>query len=113
MSSPPPVVTIVKDEALLRSLVFAMEAHGYQVEQFGSWIAAKERSSVEEILVLDGSLPATDIEACLALAAGKRVVLLADEDIDRVRPGRNILVLHKPLSGPDVIAALAALRSNA
>jgi DNA-binding response OmpR family regulator len=113
VSSPPPVVTIVKDEALLRSLVFAMEAHGYQVEQFGSWIAAKERSSVAEILVLDGSLPATDIEECLVLAAGKRVVLLADEDIDRVRPGRNILVLHKPLSGSDVIAALAALRSNA
>ena len=112
MSSPPPVVTIAKDEALLRSLVFAMQAHGYQVEQFQSWLAAKERSSVAEILVLDGSLPVTDIEACLALAAGKRVLLLADEDIDRARP-QNILVLHKPLSGPDVIAALAALRSNA
>jgi DNA-binding response OmpR family regulator len=112
VSSPPPVVTIAKDEALLRSLVFAMQAHGYQVEQFQSWLAAKERSSAAEILVLDGSLPATDIEACLALAAGKRVLLLADEDIDRARP-QNILVLHKPLSGPDVIAALAALRSNA
>ncbi|WP_093234961.1 hypothetical protein [Sinorhizobium sp. NFACC03] len=112
MSSPPPVVTIANDEALLRSLVFAMEAHGYRVEQFGSWIAAKERSLVAEILVLDGSLPALDIEACLALAAGKRVVLLADEDTEQVRP-ENILVLHKPLSGSDVIAALAALRSNA
>ncbi|MCK3780600.1 hypothetical protein MZK49_28380 [Ensifer sesbaniae] len=111
MSSPPPVVTIAKDEALLRSLAFAMEAHGYQVEQFGSWTAAKERSSVAEILVLDGSLPMMDIEACLALAAGKRVILLADEDIDQVRP-QNILVLHKPLSGSDVIAALTALRNN-
>ncbi|MCY1745157.1 MULTISPECIES: hypothetical protein [Ensifer] len=65
-----------------------------------------------EILVLDGSLPALDIEACLALATGKRVVLLADDDVDHVRR-QNILVLHKPLSGSDVIAALAALRSNA
>lgn len=112
MSSPPLVVTIAKDEALLRSLVFAMEAHGYQVEQFQSWVAAKERNSMAEILVLDGSLPAMDIEACLAWAAGKRVVLLADEDTDQVRPENIHLVLHKPLSGSDVIAALAALRSN-
>ena len=111
MSSPTPVVTIAKDKALLRSLVFTMEAYGFRVEQFQSWSAAKERTTAAEILVLDGSLPATDIEACLALAGGKRTVLLADGDIGQ-SARKNVLVVQKPLSGPDIIAALNALRRN-
>lgn len=111
MSSPLLVAAIAKDEALLRSLVFAMEAHGFRVEQFQSWEAAKERCAEVEVLVLDSSLPAADIQACLTLATCKKVILLAEGDMHEA-PQLDLRVVQKPLSGPDVIAALIGLRKD-
>jgi hypothetical protein len=108
----PSIVAIAQDSALLRSLAFALQAHGYKVEQFPSWKAATNAAGRARSLVIDGCLPAADLEACLSLAGnGLGVVLLAEGDAHYVeRDGLH--VLHKPLSGADVVAALAALRGN-
>ena len=106
------IVAIARDPALLRSLAFALRAHGYRVAPFGSWQAAENSVAGAVCVILDGGLPAADRNACLGLlGGGARVVLLADEDTpDTARSGLS--VLQKPLSGPDVLAAVTALRRN-
>lgn len=106
------IVAIARDSALLRSLAFALQAHGYRVAPFGSWNAARESVAGALCVVLDDCLPAADREACLEmLGRGVGVVLLADDDT-RYTERTGLQVLHKPLSGPDVLAAVTALRKN-
>lgn len=106
------IVAIARDSALLRSLAFALQAHGYKVAPFGSWKAASESAAGALCVVLDDRLPAADREACLEmLGRGIGVVLLADEDTLYAEHS-GLRVLHKPLSGPDVLAAVTALRRN-
>lgn len=106
------IVAIARDSALLRSLAFALQAHGYKVAPFGSWKAARDSTMGAICVILDGRLPAADREACLeVLGGGVGVVLLADDDT-RYTERSGLQVLHKPLSGPDVLAAVTALRKN-
>lgn len=104
------IVAIARDPALLRSLAFALDAHGYRVAAFPSWRAARESARAASLVILDDCLPPTDKEACLAmLGQGVPVVLLTENDVARpARPGLRIL--PKPLKGPDVVETVAALR---
>jgi DNA-binding response OmpR family regulator len=104
------IVIVAPDPALLRSMAFALQAHGYAVEQYRSWVAAGAAAGRASCLVIDDCLPATDLQAGLAhLARGTAVVLLAEDDTAYgQRPG--LQVLYKPLSGADLVAALAVLR---
>jgi DNA-binding NtrC family response regulator len=100
------IVAIARDSALLRSLAFALQAHGYRVAPFSSWKAARESLAGAFCVILDGCLPVADREACLeAIGCGVGVVLLADEDT-RYSARSELQVLQKPLSGADVLAAV-------
>jgi DNA-binding response OmpR family regulator len=106
------IVAIARDSALLRSLAFALEAHGYQVKTFLSWKTARESACCARCVIIDGSLPLSDRDACLEiLAYGVRVVMLA-EDETRLPQRHGLQVLHKPLSGSDVLGAVASLRTT-
>jgi len=108
----PNIVAIARDSALLRSLEFALQAHGYRVAPFGSWTAAKDSTAGALCVVVDGRVPAADRAACLEMIGrGVGVVLLADEDT-LYSEHAGLQILHKPLSGPDVLAAVTALRKN-
>lgn len=106
------IIAIARDSALLRSLAFALEAHGHRVEAFGSWGSARSSARDAGCVILDGSIPPVDREDCLGvLAQGVGVVLLA-EDNAPISERNGLRVLHKPLSGPDVLEAVASLRRN-
>jgi DNA-binding NtrC family response regulator len=100
------IVAIALDSALLRSLDFALQAHGYKVASFRSWKAARDSVSRAACVILDGCLPTADRNACFEmLEHGVGVVLLAEDDTSY--PERSGLqVLQKPLAGSDVVAAL-------
>jgi hypothetical protein len=105
----PFIVAIARDSALLRSLAFALEAHGHSVETFQSWKSAKKYAPGALCVILDGCLPLSDRQACLeVLDLGVGVVLLAEDDTAYVERS-GLQVLHKPLSGADVLSALASL----
>jgi len=113
LSTKPAIVAIISDPALLRSLAFALEAHGHPVETFSSWRSARERACVALCVVLDGSLVEEDREACLdSIAVDVPVILLADNGTPAPRRD-NVLILHKPLAGPDIVLALATLKVSA
>ncbi|NKN39015.1 hypothetical protein HFC70_21935 [Agrobacterium sp. a22-2] len=110
----PTIVAIAKDSALLRSLAFALEAHGYRVKPFRSWQSAKDSTGGAFCVVLDSNLPASDKIAWLAdREPGVGTILLAEDDLDLVGRDPGVIVLNKPLAGPDVLTALALLRARA
>lgn len=107
----PTIVAIAKDSALLRSLSFALEAHGYRVKPFQSWTSAKDSTRGAFCVVLDDDLPAADKVAWLAgRAPGVGTVLLAGSDLDLAGRDPGVVVLNKPLDGLDVLTALAVLK---
>jgi DNA-binding response OmpR family regulator len=97
---------------MLRSMAFALEAHGYRVEQYAAWKAAEAAASRAFCLVVDGDLATAELETCFALRdRGVAVVVLAEDEADFAhQPG--LKVLNKPLSGADLVAAVAAIRRN-
>lgn len=112
MSTAAAIVVIVKDPALLRSITFALNAHGQAVEPFSDWANAAGAARKADCVVLDGCLPPADVRAGLMLSrAGIRVVLLTESDA-----GSSIdfpvRVLSKPLKGSDIADAVAILRGN-
>ena len=112
MPTPPTIVAIVKDAALLRALAFVLQAHGHKVSAHRSWKMAKPSARQACCVILDGCLSAAEREACLADVRPETPVILLAED-DTVFAGRPFLqILHKPLTGTDVVAALKAIRGN-
>ena len=104
------IVAIARDSALLRSLSFALEAHGYTVRAFSSWRSARGNVDAAGCVILDGALPLSEKNACLGvLERGLRVVLLA-EDEAAVPRRLGLQVLPKPLSGADLLSAVASIR---
>lgn len=109
----PTIVAIAKDSALLRSLAFALEAHGYKVKPFRSWDAAKDSTRGAFCVVLDNNLPSADKVAWLAdREPGVGTVLLAEGDLGLAGRDPGVIVLNKPLAGADVLTALATLKTR-
>lgn len=114
MSLKPVIVAIAKDSALLRSLAFALEAHGYSVKAFRTWQAAKDSARGAFCVVLDDNLPSADKVAWLAdREPGVGTVLLAGDDLELTGRDPSVIVVNKPLSGPDVLSALLVLKARA
>jgi DNA-binding NtrC family response regulator len=110
----PTIVAIAKDSALLRSLAFALEAHGYLVKPFRTWQSAKDSARVAFCVVLDSNLPDADKVAWLAdREPGVGTVFLAEGDLELAGRDPGVIVLNKPLDGPDVLTALATLKARA
>lgn len=109
----PTIVAIAKDSALLRSLAFALEAHGYLVKPFRTWQSAKDSARGAFCVVLDSNLPDADKVAWLAdREPGVGTVLLAEGDLVLTGRDPGVIVLNKPLAGPDVLTALAQLKAR-
>ena len=110
----PTIVAIARDSTLLKSLAFVLEAHGYRVKPFRSWDLAKDSARGAFCVVLDNNLPAADKVAWLAdREPGVGTVLLAEDDLELVGRDPSVVVVNKPLAGPDVVAALAVLKARA
>lgn len=112
MSTASAIIVIVKDLALLRSITFALNAHGQAVEPFSDWATAAGAARKADCVVLDGCLPPADIHAGLMLSKeGTKIVLLTEGDAgsDIEFP---VQVLSKPLKGSDIADAVATLRGN-
>jgi DNA-binding response OmpR family regulator len=109
----PTIVAIAKDSALLRSLAFALEAHGYRVKPFRNWESAKDSARGAFCVVLDSNLPDSDKVAWLAdREPGVGTLLLAEGDLALNGRDPAVIVLNKPLAGPDVLTALAVLKAR-
>lgn len=106
------VVAIVKDPALLRSIGFALKAHGQAVEEFSDWAAATAALARADCVIIDTCLPQAALSDGFKLTQhGIKLVILAEDDTD-YGAGASVHVLSKPLTGSDIANAVEALRKH-
>jgi DNA-binding NtrC family response regulator len=113
LSSAPAIVAIAEDPALLRSVAFALEAHGHKVRTCPTWSAAIECFPGASCVIIDGRLASEERKEFLeSLATRPHLVLLADLETPSFnRP--DFLVLQKPLAGSDLVSAVSNLFARA
>lgn len=99
------IVVIVPDQALNRSLAFALEADGYRVSSFSS-VASATKALPEALCIIadDGVLKAAGAPNDLSGFAGRTLLLREHGAVPR---HDAMTVLTKPLCGADVLAAVA------
>ena len=106
------VVIIVLDAILQQSLAFALAADDYGVETFTSWQEAKDALRSSLCVIVDQDIVQSHPGAWDGLIGpSNRVVLLADHMA--VPNPFDALVLTKPLTGSDVLAAVGKFRADA
>ncbi len=100
------IVVIVPDQALNRSLAFALEADGYRVSTFAS-VASASAALPDSLCIIadEKAIPQQGILAAgLSGFEGRTLVLSEHASAPRTDA---MTVLTKPLSGADVLAAVA------
>jgi hypothetical protein len=105
MSKSRSIVVIVPDQALNRSLAFALEADGYRVSSFAS-VASASTALPDSLCIIadEGVLKTAAAPDDLSGFAGRTLLLREHGAVPR---HDAMTVLTKPLSGADVLAAVA------
>lgn len=113
MPSTSKVIAVVSDQALLRSIEFALEAHGYRVDSFSTWLGGRAASSEALCMVVDSGVLNNDPDAGSGLDnPPMRVLLLTDGPRSPIT-NPEVRSLEKPISGADLIATVDAMRTAA
>lgn len=100
------IVVIVPDQALNRSLAFALEADGYRVSSFSSLASASNALSESLCIIADENALPRAAAAANGLSGLEGRTLVLSEHAAAPRKD-TMTVLTKPLSGADVLAAVA------
>lgn len=104
------IVAIATDDALLRSLAFALGVEGYSVQLYNTWQAALAmmKSSICVIVDVDICRDDADARRCL-LDPESRIVLLSD-GMPPPAISPNVCVIPKPLDGLDILMGVDHFR---
>lgn len=108
MSKTRPVVVIVPDMALNRSLAFALEAEGYRVSTFTALDAATAALPGSLCIIADQDiLPGHHLAGGRLEPFAARTVMLSEFGTDDEKS--DMQVLTKPLNGADVLGAVGRI----
>lgn len=107
------MIAVVSDQALLRSIEFALEAHGYRVDSFSTWRNGRTASSEALCMVVDSDVLDNDPDAGSGLDNPPMRVLLLTDGPGCPITNPKVRSLEKPISGPDLIAIVDAMRTVA
>lgn len=103
------IVVVAPDPALLRSIAFALEAHGYRVDTHPSWRSAEQAGATATCFVVDTQIFREDIDAENAVASGSRRTILLTDGFAPRPPRTNVRILEKPFGPDDLLAMLRSL----
>jgi DNA-binding NtrC family response regulator len=105
------IVAIAADEAVLRSLAFALGVEGFHVRAYVSWSAARAAIDGSICVIVDVDVCRRDADARMSLAdAGHRIIVLTD-GMPAPDAVRNARMVPKPLEGSDILAEVDRFRS--
>ena len=110
LQMPQTIVAIANDDALLRSLAFALGVEGYVVRLYGAWQTARELMETSLCVIVDVDICREDADARRALLdPASRIVLLTDG-----MPSPNVSartrLISKPLEGADIVESVSHFR---
>ncbi len=104
------IVAIATDDALLRSLAFALGVEGYVVRSYGSWQTARELIETSLCVIVDVDICREDVDARRSLLdPASRIVLLTD-GMPAPNVSANTRLISKPLQGADIVEGVSHFR---
>lgn len=109
MKSSKTIAVIVRDEALLASLTFALGVEGFAVEAFGAWPVGLGSRPDIGCVVLDSENYRCDRAAREGLEAGHHPVLFLSDSVSPVPVHPGLRGIGKPFQGLELVAAIRAM----
>lgn len=109
MKSSKTIAVIVRDEALLASLTFALGVEGFAVEAFGSWPDGLDNRADVGCVVLDSENYRCDRGARDGLEAGRHPVLFLSDSVSPLPEHQGLRIIGKPFQGADLVAAIRSM----
>jgi DNA-binding NtrC family response regulator len=107
---PQTIVAIANDDALLRSLAFALGVEGYVVRPYGSWQTARELMETSLCVIVDVDICRDDADARRSLLdPASRIVLLTD-GMPAPNVSASARLISKPLEGADIVEGVSQFR---
>lgn len=109
MKSTKTIAVIVRDEALLASLTFALGVEGFSVAAYGTWPADLATRSDIGCVVLDSENYRFDRAAREALASSRIPVLFLSDSLSPVPDHDSVVGIGKPFQGKDLVEAVGRM----
>jgi DNA-binding NtrC family response regulator len=107
---PQTIVAIATDDALLRSLEFALGVEGYVVHPYESWQAARELMAASLCVIVDVDICRKDSDARRSLLdPTSRIVMLTD-GMPSPNVSASTRLISKPLEGADIVEGVSHFR---
>ncbi len=100
------IAVIVRDEALLASLTFALGVEGFAVEASAHWPAGLTERGDVGCIVLDSENYRIDRAAREGLTAGLHPVLFLSDSLSPVPEEAGVTGIGKPFQGDELVAAI-------
>lgn len=97
------IVAIATDDALLRSLAFALGVEGYKVKPFDSWQSALDQMETSICVIVDVDICRKDADARKSLLDPESRIVLLTDGMPAPTLSRNVQVISKPLEGADIL----------
>lgn len=106
MLSTKTIAVIVRDEALLASLTFALGVEGFAVEPSALWPKDLDGRSDISGIVLDSENYRTDRDARAGLLSAHHPVLFLSDNLDAVPDLAQLTPIGKPFQGHELVEAV-------
>lgn len=97
------IVAIATDDALLRSLTFALGVEGYTVKPFDSWQSALDLMEASVCVIVDVDICRKDADARKSLLDPQSRIVLLTDGMPTPTVSRSTHVISKPLEGSDIL----------
>jgi FixJ family two-component response regulator len=104
------IVAIATDDALLRSLAFALGVEGYIVRPYSSWEAARAQMEASVCVIVDVDICRKDADAKRSLLDPQSRIVLLSDGMPQPTVSETTRVITKPLEGSDILEGVNHFR---
>ncbi|WEZ84910.1 transcriptional regulator [Rhizobium sp. 32-5/1] len=104
------IVAIAMDDALLRSLAFALGVEGYSVQPYNTWHAARAMMATSICVIVDIDICRDDADARRSLLDPESRIVLLSDGMPPPALSPSVCVIPKPLDGSDILVGVDQFR---
>jgi hypothetical protein len=104
------IVAIAMDDALLRSLAFALGVEGYSVQPYNTWQAARAMMATAICVIVDIDICRDDADARRSLLDPESRIVLLSDGMPPPALSPSVCVIPKPLDGLDILVGVDQFR---
>jgi DNA-binding NtrC family response regulator len=104
------IIAIAADDAVLRSLAFALGVEGFKVKVFAAWRAAQPLIEDAICVIVDVDVCRKDPDARRALADPARRIIVLTDGMPPPDAAHTVRLVAKPLEGTDILAEVNRFR---